>query len=92
MITTIPQPVKLWGRGQLTIPKEIRNALKLDEEQQLSVFVVGRCLVLTPKRLLGPALAKEVERSMKAKGLSLEDLLRDLKEERRRYNREQYGG
>ena len=91
MITTIPQSVKLWGRGQLTIPKRVRQALKLDQDEPLSVFVVGRCLVLTPKRLLGPALAKEVARSMKAKGLSLEDLLRDLKDERRRYNQEQYG-
>ena len=92
MITTVPKAVKLWGRGQLTIPKEVRQALKLDQEDHLSVFVVGRCLVLTPKRLLGPALAKEVARSMKAKGLSLEDLLRDLKAERQRYNQEHYGG
>ena len=92
MITTVPKPVKLWGRGQLTIPKDVRRAMKLDQEDQLSVFVVGRCLVLTPKRLLGPTLAKEVARSMKAKGLGLEDLLRDLKTERRRYNQERYGG
>ena len=91
MITTGPKAVKLWGRGQLTIPKAFRQAMKLDEENQLSAFVVGRCLVLTPKRLLGPSLAKEVERSMKAKGLSLEDLLRDLKAERRRYNQERHG-
>lgn len=91
MISTVPKSVKLWGRGQLTIPKEVRQALKLDEENQLSVFVVGRCLVLTPKRLLGPALAKDVEKAMKAKGLSLDDVLRDLKAERKRYNREVYG-
>ncbi len=92
MITTTPRPVKLWGRGQLTIPKEFRQALRLDEENQLSAFVVGRCLVLTPKRLLGPSLAKAVGRSMKEQGLSLDDLLRDLKAERRRYNRERHGG
>ena len=92
MITTVPKPVKLWGRGQLTIPKGIRQALKLDPDDQLSVFVVGRCLVLTPKRLLGPALAKDVARSMKANGLSLEDLLQDLKRERRRYNQERHAG
>ena len=92
MLTTMPKPVKLWGRGQLTIPKDIRQAMKLDQEGQLLVFVVGRCLVLTPKRLVGPSLAKEVVRSMKAKGLSLEDVLRDLKAERRRYNQEHYGG
>lgn len=91
MVTTIPKAVKLWGRGQLTIPKEVRQALKLDEEDHLSVFVVGRCLVLTPKRLLGPALAKDVEKSMKAKGLGLDDVLATLATERKRYNRETYG-
>ena len=90
MITTFPQPVKLWGRGQLTIPKELRKALRLDEHAILNVFAVGRCLILTPKRLLGASLAREVERSMKEQGLNLEDLLKSLKQERRRYNRERY--
>ena len=91
MITTVPRAVKLWGRGQLTIPKEVREALKLNEDDQLSVFVVGRCMVLTPKRLLGPALAKDVQKAMKTKGLTLDDLLKDLREERRQYNREVHG-
>ena len=91
MITTIPKSVKLWGRGQLTIPKDVRQALKLDEDTHLSVFVVGPCLVLTRKRLLGRALAKDVEKAMKAQGLTLEDVLRDLKAERKRYNRDVYG-
>ena len=91
MTYTVPKAVKLWGRGQLTIPKDARKALKLDQEDSLSVFVVGRCLVLTPKRLLGPALSRDIERSMKQKGISLDDLLRDLKEERERYNQENYG-
>ena len=32
MITTVPKPVKLWGRGQLTVPKDVRQAMK-DESQ-----------------------------------------------------------
>ena len=90
MVTTVPTPVKLWGRGQLTIPKAVREALHLEEDNQLSVFVVGRCLVLTPKRLLRAALTKDIERAMQAKGLSLEDLLTTLKAERKRYNHETY--
>lgn len=91
MITTMPQAVKLWGRGQLTIPKQVRNALKLDEEQQLSVFVIGRCLVLTPKRLLRAPLTRDVEKAMKQQGLSLDDILAALKAERKRYNQDTYG-
>jgi bifunctional DNA-binding transcriptional regulator/antitoxin component of YhaV-PrlF toxin-antitoxin module len=90
MITTLPKPVKLWGRGQLTIPKEVREALKLDDETQLSIFVVGQCLVLTAKRLMRVGLAKEVEKNMKKQELSLKDLLNDLKNERKRYTKEKY--
>lgn len=92
MITTLPKAVKLWGRGQLTIPKDLRQALKLDDDPMLSIFMVGRCLVLTPKRLVRASLAKDIERTMKAKGLSLDDLLSDLKAERQRYNRQAYAG
>ena len=92
MITTTPEPVKLWGRGQLTIPKAVRQALHLEEEDHLSVFVVGRCMVLTPKRLLRVSLAKDVQRAMKAKHLTLKDVLKTLKEERRRYVRQAHGG
>jgi bifunctional DNA-binding transcriptional regulator/antitoxin component of YhaV-PrlF toxin-antitoxin module len=91
MITTFPHAVKLWGRGQLTIPKGVRQAMHLDEETQLSVFVVGSCLILTPKRLLRASLAKEVERSMRSSKLSLEDLLKTLKQERQRYSHDTYG-
>ncbi len=84
MISTVPKNVKLWGRGQLTIPKECRKALKLDNETQLNVFVVGRCLVLTPKSLMRSSLSKNVEKSMKDQKLSLNDLLKDLKNERQR--------
>lgn len=92
MISTLPKSVKLWGRGQLTIPKEVRDALRMDDETQLSVFVVGQCLMLTPKRLTRASLAKNVEKSMKEKGISLESLLNDLKTERKHYIQEKYAG
>ena len=90
MITTLPKPVNLWGRGQLTIPKEVRRALRLDDQTQLNIFVVGQCLVLTAKHLMRAALAKEVEKSMEKQGLSLKGLLSDLKNERQRYVKAKY--
>jgi len=90
MISSFPKSVKLWGRGQLTIPKELREALKMDDETQLNVFVVGQCLMLTPKRLTRVALAKNVEKSMKEKGITLETLLSDLKNERKGYVQDKY--
>ena len=90
MVAIAPKSIKLWGRGQLTIPKELRRALKLEDENQMSVFLVGRCLVLTPKRLSRASLSREVERSMKKEGITLQDLLKNLKEQRRQYNKENY--
>lgn len=82
---------RIWGRGQVTIPARLRRELRLDNEQDLEVFRVGRSLVLTPKKLLGDTLARQVEKEMKKEGLTLENLLSDLRKERTRYRQEKNG-
>jgi antitoxin component of MazEF toxin-antitoxin module len=74
------------------IPASLRKELRLDEETTLSVVKAGEALVLTPKKLIGDAVAKKAARELKKEGLTLDDLLRDLEKQRRRYNRERYGG
>ncbi len=91
MVTFAPKSVKLWGSGQLTIPKDMREALKLGKETKMNVFAVGRCLVMTPKPLLRRSLAKQVQKEMHAKKITLNDLLKDLKSERRQYVKETHG-
>jgi hypothetical protein len=56
----------------------------------LTVFRVGKVLLMTPKRLQRVSIASEVEREMKREGLTLEDLLKDLKGQRKRYLAETY--
>lgn len=84
--------VKVWGRGQLTIPAALRKELRLDEEMTLNVVKVGDALILTPKKLIGDIVAKKARKEMKRAGLGLDDLLKDLEKQRERYNRERYGG
>lgn len=84
--------VKMWGRGQLTIPASVRKELHLDEETMLNVVKVGNALLLTQKKLTGDRVAAKAQKEMEKAGLSLEDLLEDLQRQRERYNREQYGG
>ena len=91
MVTFAPKSVKLWGSGQLTIPKDMREALRLSKETKLNVFAVGRCLIMTAKPLLRRSLAKKARKEMYAKKLTLGGLLKDLKQERRKYNKETYG-
>ena len=80
--------IKVWGRGQLTIPASMRKELRLDEESTLNVVKVGDALILTPKKMMGDTLAKKAHREMKKAGLTLKDLLKDLEKQRERYNRE----
>ena len=88
--TTTSRLVRIRSRGQLTIPQDLREALDLDEETGLNVFRVGKVLLMTPKRLKRAALTSEVEREMKREGLTLADLLKDLKDQRKRYFAETY--
>jgi len=85
VLTTAKRLIKMRSRGQLTIPLDLREALHLTDETPLNVFTIGNVLVMTPKRLQRAPLAAEVEREMRRQGLTLEDLLKDLREQRERY-------
>jgi len=84
--------VKVRGRGQLTIPASLRKDLNLDDDAALTVVKVGDVLLLTPRKLIGDAVAKKAARAMKQAGVKLDDLLADLGKQRERYTRERYGG
>lgn len=84
--------VKVWGRGQLTIPASLRRDLKIGEDAALTIVKAGDVLLLTPRRLIGDAVAKKAAKAMKRAGLKLDTLLADLKKQRERYNRERHGG
>jgi AbrB family looped-hinge helix DNA binding protein len=79
------------ARGQLTIPKKIRESSHLEEGQVVSIIPVGDAVIITPKRLELDEARRQVRRIMKASGLSEKDLLKGLKEERESLYRETYG-
>ncbi|HYA91607.1 MAG TPA: AbrB/MazE/SpoVT family DNA-binding domain-containing protein [Thermodesulfobacteriota bacterium] len=89
-MATPPKLVRIRSRGQLTIPQDLREALRLDESTGLSIFRVGKVLILSPKRLQRASLAKEVEREMKRQRLTLKDLISDLRIQRKKYLAEAY--
>ena len=89
-MATVPKLVRVRSRGQLTIPQDMREALSLDENTGLSIFRVGKVLVMSPKRLQRASLAKEVEREMKRQRLTLKDLISDLRVQREKYLAEAY--
>ena len=83
--------VKVWGKGQLTIPASIRKDLNLKEETPLTLVKVGNVILMTPKVLQVDALAKKARKEMKKAGLTVDDILDDLDLQRDRYNKDRYG-
>ncbi len=82
--------VKLRDRGQITIPSEYRKSLGLKSEDVLNILKVGDMLILVPRRLEGDLLASKMEQLMKGKGLTLDDLFEDLKQQRKKYMKDKY--
>ncbi len=76
--------IRMRARGQVTIPLELREALKMNEATGLNILRVGKALVMTPRRLERVSLAREMEKELKKEGLTLEDLLKDLRKQRER--------
>jgi AbrB family looped-hinge helix DNA binding protein len=79
------------SRGQLTIPKKIRVLGHLEEGQVVSMIPVGDSVIITPKRLELDEARREIGKLLKASGISVEDLLSGLKEEREGFYQEAYG-
>jgi len=79
------------SRGQLTIPKKIRDMSHLEEGQVVSIIPVGDSVIITPKRLELDEARRQIRKIVKASGLSEKELLSGLKEEREKLYKETYG-
>jgi len=82
--------VRIRERGQVTIPSSFRKDLGLGENDTLNMVKIDEMLILTPRKPFGDAVARKVESAMRRKGLTLDDLLANLKDQRRKYNRESH--
>jgi AbrB family looped-hinge helix DNA binding protein len=66
------------NRGQVTLPKALRDALEIETGDRVRAVQIGDAIVLTPQRLDLDALRKEFRRLMKKHQVTPDDLLRDL--------------
>lgn len=79
------------ARGQLTIPKKIRETSHIDEGDVVSILPVGDSLIITPKRLELDEARRQLKKLLKASNLTIEELIEGLKEERDNLFKETYG-
>ena len=71
---------RVWGKGQFTIPADIRKRLGIEEDTILEVFQIGRAMIATPERLTVKALAEAVQKDMSKNNIDLKQLLEELRE------------
>ena len=79
------------ARGQLTIPKKIRQAGRFEEGDLVSILPVGDSLIITSKKIELDEARRQLKRLVKTSGLTLEELIEGLKEDRGEIFKETYG-
>lgn len=82
--------IQIRKRGVLTLPSQLREKYTIQEGDTYRLVDMDGIFVLTPMVPMVPELAREIERIRQESGLSLEELLDGLKEERERYYQEKY--
>ena len=82
--------VQVRSRGVLTLPADIRKKYEIKEGDTFQLLDLDGIFVLTPMVPLVPELAREIERARLEAGLSTEEMLGALREQRERYHQEQY--
>lgn len=83
--------VRLRDRGQVTIPKSVREQLPAAEGDILTLLQIDDLLILAPQELRVPALQGRFREEMDEAGVSLADLLEGLAAEREAIYRERSG-
>jgi len=78
------------ARGQLTIPKKIREASRLEAGRLVSIIPVGDSIIITPNQLELDEARREIKRILRDSGLSADEVLEGLKEERDALYKESY--
>lgn len=66
-------------KGQVTIPASIRASLHLTKDSILSVTKVGDTVLITSKPSVFETVSAQFSKTAKEKGITLQDLLKDLK-------------
>jgi bifunctional DNA-binding transcriptional regulator/antitoxin component of YhaV-PrlF toxin-antitoxin module len=87
MATTI----QVRQRGTLTLPAQVRDRYHIHTGDSFTLVDFDGVLVLTPMAPLVPELAREIERARQEAGLSVKEMLSDLRRQRERYTTEKYG-
>ncbi len=80
--------LQVHGRGTITLPAALREKYGIENGTILRLVDLDGLFVLTPMATIVPQLAQEIEQMRLEMGLSTEELLLNLREQRARYHQE----
>lgn len=75
--------LQIRGRGTLTLPARTRERYRLQDGDPLTFVDLDGVMLLAPRVGLVPKLAAEVEAATTRAGLTAEDLVSEVREQRR---------
>ncbi len=82
--------VQVRKRGVVTLPADLRKKYDIQMGDTFQVVDLDGLFVFTPMVPMVPELAREIEKARIEAGLSTEELMAGLREQRERYHRETY--
>jgi bifunctional DNA-binding transcriptional regulator/antitoxin component of YhaV-PrlF toxin-antitoxin module len=82
--------IQVRERGVVTLPAELREKYKIENGQIFRLIDLDGIFVFVPMVPIVPELANEIERLRLEAGLSMEELLESLREQREHYTQEKY--
>lgn len=77
--------IQVRERGVITLPADLREKYKIESGQIFRLVDLDGIFVFVPMVPIVPELANEIERLRLEAGLSMEDLLVSLREQREKY-------
>lgn len=78
--------IQVRQRGTLTLPADLREKYGIREGDTFRLLDLDGIFVLTPMVAMVPELAREIEMARLEAGLSIDELLRTLREQREKYH------
>jgi len=77
--------IQVRQRGTLTLPAELCDRYNIGPGDTYQVLDLDGIFVLTPMTTMVPELARQIEQARRDAGLSIDDLMTALREQRTRY-------
>ena len=77
--------IQLRGRGTVTLPASIRERYSLEDGDPLTLVDLDGAFLISPRLSVIGKLASEIEYLRRESGLTLDELLAGVKEQRARY-------